>query len=665
MRVGITYDLKDTWLARGLGEEEAAEFDRPDTIEAIAEVIAGLGFEPCRIGGLGALMPRLLAGERWDLVFNIAEGLHGTAREAQVPALLEAWQIPCVFSDAVTLGLCLHKGLAKRLVRDGGVPTPDFALVAGPGDIDSVDIAFPLFAKPVAEGTGKGVTAASLVRDHEQLAGACADLLARFNQPVLVEAYLPGREFTVGVVGTGAAARALGVLEVVLNESAEQGAYSWANKTYFEGRVEYRLEEGALAAACVDVALKAWRILGCRDGGRVDVRLDARGNPHFLEVNPLAGLNPEISDLAILCRLRGVAYRQLIATILESALERVSPSQTRALHASAPVLVLHSLVGEGAPAAELDTLAQADNLAEGLAGRDLPVARLAFTPDLAAMREAIAAIDPWRVINLVESVGGRDRLAHLAPALLEDMGLPYTGASAAALLATNDKLSAKRRMLRAGLPTPAWFTEGPPPELGAALWIVKSVWDHASFGIDDDSVVPSSGVAAKLADCRNRFGGDWFAEEYVPGREFNVALLQHGESLQVLPISEIRFRDYPPGKPRVVGRAAKWQRDSFEYANTPRHFPAGDDNLHVQLRELALACWELFELRGYARVDFRVDAAGRPWILEINANPCLAPDAGFVAALERAGLDRCDLIDALLDGAASGRPHPSLEPAAG
>jgi len=241
-----------------------------------------------------------------------------------VPALLDAYQIPYTFSDPMVLALTLHKGMAKHVVRDCKIPTADFAVVNSLADISTINLPYPLFAKPVAEGTGKGVTAASKVRTREQLHNVCAALLEKFAQPVLVETYLPGREFTVGVVGTGAAARSLGVMEVLLRDEAEPGAYSFHNKEFYEGLVDYRLEQGSLAEQVNNVALAAWRALGCRDGGRLDIRLDADGVPNFIEVNPLAGLNPIRSDLAILARFINLPYDELIAAIVSSTEQRIA-----------------------------------------------------------------------------------------------------------------------------------------------------------------------------------------------------------------------------------------------------------------------------------------------------------------------------------------------------
>ncbi len=329
MTVGITYDLKEDYLREGMSDEEAAEFDSPATIEAIETSLRALGFATERIGHLRALLARLASGGRWDLVFNIAEGVHGIGREAQIPAVLDAFLIPYTFSDPMVLGLCLHKGMAKRVVRDAGVPTPDFALVEDEGEAAGVRLAFPVFAKPVAEGTGKGISGASRAGTPAELERACAELLRRFRQPVLVETFLPGRELTVGILGTGAKARTIGALEIELRGSAEPGAYTYHNKKMYEDRVSYQLAEDAAAAEAQEVALAAWRALGCRDGGRVDIRCDAAGRPHFLEVNPLAGLHPVDSDLPILCYKRGLTYRELIAAIMESARSRLAAAAPR------------------------------------------------------------------------------------------------------------------------------------------------------------------------------------------------------------------------------------------------------------------------------------------------------------------------------------------------
>ncbi|HSZ12110.1 MAG TPA: hypothetical protein VK759_08040, partial [Rhizomicrobium sp.] len=317
MRIGVTYDLRADYLAMGMSEEETAEFDSEITIAAICDALRALGFEPVRIGHVKRLAEKLVAGERWDGVFNFCEGLKGLAREAQAPALLEAYDIPYVFSDALTLALTLDKAMTKRVVRDCGVPTAPFAVIEKLSDADGIALPFPLFLKPVAEGSGKGVYAKSKVDDASALRATAAELLARFAQPVLVETYLPGREFTVGITGTGEDARVLGAMEVTFTANAEAHGYSFENKEHYEDRMEYRLAEDAAGQAAADVALAAWRALRCRDGGRIDIRNGADGKPYFIEVNPLAGLHPERSDLVFIAKFKGLTYNDLIGRIMD------------------------------------------------------------------------------------------------------------------------------------------------------------------------------------------------------------------------------------------------------------------------------------------------------------------------------------------------------------
>jgi D-alanine-D-alanine ligase len=333
MRVGLTYDLRSDYLKAGYNEEETAEFDRDETIIALEKALASLGYATDRIGHARHLVQRLAAGDRWDLVFNIAEGMYGIGREAQVPAILDAFDIPYTFSDPLVMALTLHKGMTKRVLRDAGIPTCDFAVAAGPEDVRTVSFDPPYFIKPVAEGTGKGISPDSIIRRREDLGAACRNLIVTFRQPVLVEKFLPGREFTIGLVGTGPEARVLGTIEVHLLQNAEPEVYSYTNKEQCEERVRYQLgdpQKDPVVCEAEKVALDAWRVLGCRDGGRADIRCDTEGNPQFMEVNPLAGLHPEHSDLPIICTHLGISFVQLIERIMASALQRVRRSKSLA-----------------------------------------------------------------------------------------------------------------------------------------------------------------------------------------------------------------------------------------------------------------------------------------------------------------------------------------------
>lgn len=316
------------------------------------------------------------------------------------------------------------------------------------------------------------------------------------------------------------------------------------------------------------------------------------------------------------------------------------------------IAILHDQVAPDAREDEKDVLVQAAFVRGCLEGLGHRVSTLEFGLDMSAAVRALESLEPDLVFNLVESMMRSGRLIGVAPSLLEALAIPYTGCPSDAVFLASGKLLTKRWLRARGLPTADWFeahdlraapTPGRPVPPG--LWIIKSVWEHASVGLDEDSVIEAADPATLLADLerlRARVGGEGFAERYIEGREFNIGLLTRtpGEAPEVLPPAEIEFRDFPPERRRVVGFSAKWVEDSFAYQHTIRRyeFPASDTPLLERLAELSLRCWTEFNLRGYARVDFRVDGAGQPWILEVNGNPCISPDAGFMVAADHAGI---------------------------
>ena len=322
------------------------------------------------------------------------------------------------------------------------------------------------------------------------------------------------------------------------------------------------------------------------------------------------------------------------------------------------VAIVYGRVAEDAPEDEKDVLAQAQEVREALGTLGHQTFDVPVSLDLQTSADLLSQRRPEIAFNITDTVNGRGSLIHLAPSLLDSLGIRYTGAPFEAILLTSNKVLAKRALAAAWIPTPPWTTArealGGVPSFGPPF-IVKSVWEHASIGMDDSAVAMDAAQLCvslrKRADSGVSVDG-LFVEAYVDGREFNLALLArpgHREP-DVLPPAEIDFVGYPQGKPRVVGYKAKWDSGSFEYTNTPRRFdyPAQDARLLSELRRLALACWEQFALKGYARVDFRVGSNGRPWVLEINTNPCLSADAGFMAAAARAGLTREEVVGRIL-----------------
>ncbi len=322
--IGLCYDLKTDYLKAGFNASEVMEFDDEETIIGLENALFQLSHQVERVGNGRELALRLASGDRWDLVFNIAEGLKGRSREAQVPAVCELFAQPYTFSDPLTCALTLDKALAKRVVRDCGLPTAPFEVVSSIAEATAVSLPMPLFLKPVSEGSSKGVTKNSLVKEYSELINTYQFLRELFGQSVLVETFLSGREVTVGIVGNGNNSRVVGVMEVIFTDLAETSAYTTLNKDEYLKRVSYRLliEPEPLAAHAKQLALDVYYTFGCRDAARVDLRCDAKGILQFMEINPLPGLDHIRSDLPIMGRLAGVTYTQIINGIVESAWQR-------------------------------------------------------------------------------------------------------------------------------------------------------------------------------------------------------------------------------------------------------------------------------------------------------------------------------------------------------
>ena len=320
MRVGITFDLRSWYTDRGYSMEETAEFDKQETVDAIDQALRKMGHETEPVGNAFQLIEALAGGKRWDLVFNIAEGLYGDGRESVVPAILDQYKIPYVFSGPVIMGLSLNKHLAKLVVAAAGVPVSPGMLISEPDEIASCKLNYPLFVKPVSEGTGKGITDKSLVNTPGELKKMVEWILSEFHQAALVEEYLPGREFTVGVTGSGDDSKAIGGMEVMTINNLP---YSVEVKENYQNYCSYKPLDPDIADECRSVAVRAWKALNAVDAGRVDLKADRHGRICFIEANPLAGLNPVHSDLPILSRMYGIEYQELLEIIVNSAIKRI------------------------------------------------------------------------------------------------------------------------------------------------------------------------------------------------------------------------------------------------------------------------------------------------------------------------------------------------------
>lgn len=333
------------------------------------------------------------------------------------------------------------------------------------------------------------------------------------------------------------------------------------------------------------------------------------------------------------------------------------------------VLVLYNRIeNQSAALAEIDVIKQRDLVVDCVTVAGHEVSVFPVDLNLESIRTKISEIQPDVVFNLVESLNGSDRLASVVPLLLESLGTPFTGSGSLAIQLSSNKLTAKKRLVQCGLTTPDWWDhellnsiskKSAPPSIPPTVIIAKSVWEHASFGMDDSAVRQALTIAEidqHLKQFEQKFGVEFFCERYVEGREFNLSCLSDDEGVAVLPPAEIDFVDYPQNKPKIVGYEAKWKEDSFEYVNTPRRFqfPKSDLALLNRLRRNACEAWNAFEVSGYARVDFRVDSQGHPFVLEVNTNPCLSLDAGFAAACLENGLSMQKAIWRIIQSAFEG-----------
>lgn len=265
---------------------------------------------------------------------------------------------------------------------------------------------------------------------------------------------------------------------------------------------------------------------------------------------------------------------------------------------------------------------------------------------------SLAAKPPHTVFNLVEAVDGDAGRAHLPVRLMEQLGLRFTGAGATAGKLTSSKTATKKLLVERGIPTPPWWDGAREPPSGLPV-IVKPDTEHASLGIDAGSVVDGREARSEISRREARFGCRFFAEAFIEGREFNVALIEDAEGPRILPIAEIVLDALPEGRPRILDYSAKWDPASHAYHHTPRRFGVEEREpvLAAEIVRLALDCWSVAGLSGYARVDFRVGDAGLPTVLEINTNPCIAPDAGLAATAAAADIPYDHLIALIVEAA--------------
>ena len=657
MRIGLTYNLKPA----GAVGDEFEEFDSEETIEGLETALRACGHEPVRFGWGMEMLDALDRG-RVDGVFNIAEGVGGRGRESQVPAMLEMLGIPCSGSDALSIALTLDKSLAKLLARSHGIPTAPWRVVRNDDKATTalaMGLRFPLFVKPSGEGSSMGITQRSLCHNEEHLQATIAQLTGRYG-PALVEEFLPGDEFTVGLIE----GKVIGVMQVLPRAADEQFVYSLEVKRDYLNRVDYRLVDAPDVAA---VAQAVWSAFGLRDVARVDVRRDRVGVASFVEVNPLPGVHPINSDLVILARLLGWSHEALISKIIGAATKRWASEATpvRAMKPS-PALPLggsnmrariavcynddahlKTHLNETEMLGESEVVATATEVAALLKADAVPVGE-----DVVAALRSLSRYET--VVNLCEGVLGRPQFEKNFALALEMLQVPNTGCDPVATGICSDKILAKRLLEGAGIPVPgAWDgSEG--------TWIVKPSREDAGIGIEAASVVSSAAeVAERIALVEARYGQPAVAEAFIDGRELNQAIYFSVNGAVVLPLGEIVFDEALSARERVVGWKAKWDAGSDEDRATRNRTPAlVDEAARGRIAALSLSAASLLSIGGYCRLDLRESSDGRLWILDLNPNPDIGSGSGFRLALEAAGIPFVDFLNALIMSAAARRRKP-------
>ncbi len=321
LKVGLTYNLRrDVPTAN---EDDQAEYDDLETVLQIKAALEGAGCEVLLMEATSCIVS-ILQSQDIDIVFNFAEGLKGRGREAHIPALLNLLSIPFTGSDETTLAVALVKALTKIIVSHANVRTPNFQLFFGKNDKLKKSLKFPLIVKPNAEGSSKGIIDNSIATNHEELASLVERVTSLYKQPALVEEYIEGREFTVGILGNGDSLEVLPIMEVHFDKPGSRGFYSYRVKKHSSDFVAYTCpasltpgEEKSIKKLAVNV----FKSLQCNDVARIDLRMSAVDNkPYFIEINPLPGLADGFSDLPLIAEAAGTGFNRPIIRTFNEAL---------------------------------------------------------------------------------------------------------------------------------------------------------------------------------------------------------------------------------------------------------------------------------------------------------------------------------------------------------
>jgi len=670
MKIAFTYNLHLTDVRE---TEKEAEYDSADTVNAIAAALEAAGHEVEKVevsGPASNLLERLEAIDP-DIIFNTAEGDRGRMREAFYPALFEELGIPFTGSDAYTNAITLDKWLTKLMVQRAGVESPRGVLVTVRNYESIVErgagLAFPVIVKPNHEGSSKGIyngvdlfRGSSIVKEPKDLGGALKAALRAYPDGVLVEEYIDGLDVAVGFVeGVGHDDGLLTPVEMAYDQ-AERGIsiYDYRLKNVDPGKVQYRCPANLprdVAARLRQIALEVVKTIGLRDLARMDFRITSEGRIYLLEVNALPALATSSSLFAATAQV-GLTYQSTIAAVLNAAALRsglATASQlgvTRARKVQ-PIRVGFTYnvkrVATGDDEAEWDPPETIIAIANALARQGHIVVHLEATPDLPRV---LAEADVDLIFNIAEGVEGRNREAQV-PALCELLGIPYTGSDSATLAIALDKALGKKVLLQHDILTPRFqlmesARERISPDMKYPL-IVKPNAEGSSKGINATSIVDNEDdLRAAVKACVERYRQPALVEEYISGREFTVGLLGDKRP-RVLPPMEIKFKKKDNPRP-VYDYAVKQEWEEYVYYECPAKLTEAEQKA---MEKIARATFWALDCRDVARVDLRMDAEGRIYVLEVNPLPGLTPDYSDLVLIAKAcGMEYDQLIAEIMTG---------------
>jgi D-alanine-D-alanine ligase len=666
MKVAFTHNLRLT------DAEREAEFDTVETVDAIARAIEAAGHEVEKIevsGPASSLLERIESADP-DIIFNAAEGSGGRMREAFYPSLFDELGIPYTGSDAYTMTLTLDKWLTKLVVSRHGVDTPRAALVT-PRNLDELSqrgfgLAYPVIVKPNYEGSSKGIADDSVAREPKELLPALRSALRGYSDGVLVEEYVEGIDVSVGyIAGVGHDGGLLMPVEVGRIDGMDErrfNIYDYRLKNLETGRVHFRCPAGIprdVAARLRSVSTQVIETLGIRDMARLDYRIASDGRFYLLEVNALPALDRS-SSMFVATSQAGLGYDATIAAILNAAALRANVAtaselglQRRRRRSSAIRVGFTYNVKRDEVAPDSDAQAEWDPpetimaISSALERQGHVVVHLEATPDLPRV---LAEADVDLIFNIAEGVEGRNREAQV-PALCELLNIPYTGSDSATLAIALDKALCKKVLMQHDILTPKFqVMETGRERLDPALrfpLIVKPNAEGSSKGIGNTNVVDTEeGLRAAVRSVLDRYRQPAIIEEYVAGREFTVGVLGD-RRLRLLPPMEIRFKDAAIERP-VYDFVVKQDWQKHVYYECPATLT---DIERKSIEKIVRDTFSALDCRDVARVDLRMDAHGRIYVLEVNPLPGLTPNYSDLVLISRAaGMDYDQLMAEIMLG---------------